>query len=82
MRYALMTEPQQGLTYDEILAAARTAEEAGLEAFFRSDHYASFPGGAGKPTTDAWTTLAGLRARDLDHPARRARVTGHVPAAG
>ena len=60
MRYALMTEPQQGLSYDEILAAARTAEEAGLEAFFRSDHYASFPGGAGKPTTDAWGTLAGL----------------------
>jgi F420-dependent oxidoreductase-like protein len=60
MRYALMTEPQQGLSYDEILAVARTAEEAGLEAFFRSDHYASFPGGAGKPTTDAWTTLAGL----------------------
>ena len=60
MRYALMTEPQQGLSYDEILAVARTAEESGLEAFFRSDHYASFPGGAGKPTTDAWTTLAGL----------------------
>jgi F420-dependent oxidoreductase-like protein len=60
MRYALMTEPQQGLTYDEILALARTAEEAGIEAFFRSDHYASFPGGSGKPTTDAWATLAGL----------------------
>src|ERR687891_1084289 len=60
MRLALMTEPQQGLSYDEILAAARTAEEAGLEAFFRSDHYASFPGGAGKPTADAWATLAGL----------------------
>jgi F420-dependent oxidoreductase-like protein len=60
MRYALMTEPQQGLAYDEILAVARTAEEAGIEAFFRSDHYASFPGGAGRPTTDAWATLAGL----------------------
>jgi F420-dependent oxidoreductase-like protein len=60
MRYALMTEPQQGLSYDEILAVARTAEKAGLEAFFRSDHYASFPGGAGLPTTDAWATLAGL----------------------
>jgi alkanesulfonate monooxygenase SsuD/methylene tetrahydromethanopterin reductase-like flavin-dependent oxidoreductase (luciferase family) len=60
MRYALMTEPQQGLSYNEILALARTAEEAGLDAFFRSDHYASFPGGAGQPTTDAWTTLAGL----------------------
>ena len=60
MRYALMTEPQQGLAYEEILALARTAEAAGLEAFFRSDHYASFPGPAGLPTTDAWTTLAGL----------------------
>lgn len=63
MRFALMTEPQQGLSYDEILALARTAESAGLEAFFRSDHYASFPGPAGQPTTDAWATLAGL-ARD------------------
>lgn len=60
MRYALMTEPQQGVSYAELLALARTAEDAGLEAFFRSDHYASFPGEGGLPTTDAWTTLAGL----------------------
>ncbi len=60
MRVALMTEPQQGLAYEEILALARTAEAAGFEAFFRSDHYTSFPGEAGLPTTDAWTTLAGL----------------------
>ena len=55
-----MTEPQQGVSYAELLALARTAEDAGLEAFFRSDHYASFPGEGGLPTTDAWTTLAGL----------------------
>jgi F420-dependent oxidoreductase-like protein len=60
MRLALMTEPQQGLSYAEILALAQAAEEAGLEAFFRSDHFASFPGPAGEPTTDAWSTLAGL----------------------
>jgi F420-dependent oxidoreductase-like protein len=60
MRYALMTEPQQGLSYDEILAVVRAAEDAGIEAFFRSDHYASFPGASGLPTTDAWTTLGGL----------------------
>ena len=60
MRYALMTEPQQGLSYEEILSVARSAEEAGIEAFFRSDHYASFPGEGGLPTTDAWATLAGL----------------------
>lgn len=63
MRFALMTEPQQGLSYDEILGLARAAESAGLEAFFRSDHYTSFPGVGGLPTTDAWATLAGL-ARD------------------
>lgn len=60
MRYALMTEPQQGLRYDGVLALARAAEAAGIEAFFRSDHYASFPGDSGQPTTDAWATLAGL----------------------
>ena len=60
MRYALMSEPQQGLEYDDVLALARTAEEAGIEAYFRSDHYASFPGETGMPTTDAWATLAGL----------------------
>ncbi|MEO7296899.1 MAG: TIGR03560 family F420-dependent LLM class oxidoreductase [Candidatus Limnocylindria bacterium] len=60
MRFALMTEPQQGLSYDELLAIVRTAEVAGLEAFFRSDHYSSFPGESGQPTTDAWATLAGL----------------------
>jgi len=60
MRYALMTEPQQGLSYEELLAIVRAAETAGIEAFFRSDHYTSFPGESGKPTTDAWATLGGL----------------------
>jgi F420-dependent oxidoreductase-like protein len=63
MRFALMTEPQQGYSYQDILDAALAAEEAGFETFFRSDHYTSFPGRSGLPTTDAWTTLAGL-ARD------------------
>lgn len=63
MRYALITEPQQGLSYVDVLGLAQAAETAGLEAFFRSDHYASFPGASGQPTTDAWATLAGL-ARD------------------
>ena len=63
MRFAIMIEPQQGMAYSDILAVARTAEDAGFEAFFRSDHYTSFPGEEGLPTTDAWATLAGL-ARD------------------
>jgi len=60
MRFALMTEPQQGITYQEILAIAQAAEAAGFEGYFRSDHYTSFPGATGLHTTDAWATLAGL----------------------
>jgi F420-dependent oxidoreductase-like protein len=60
MRYALMIEPQQGCSYADQLAIARRAETAGFEAFFRSDHYDSFPGEGGRPTTDAWTVVAGL----------------------
>src|SRR5437762_14169075 len=60
VRFALMLEPQQGLSYAEQLEIARLAEELGFEALFRSDHYQSFPGPAGRPTTDAWAVLAGL----------------------
>lgn len=60
MRFALMTEPQQGLSYAEQLDLARLAERLGFEAFFRSDHYRSFPGADDQPTTDAWTVLAGI----------------------
>src|SRR3954468_5844485 len=60
MRFALMIEPQQGLSYDEQLAVVRRAESVGFESFFRSDHYQSFPGPSGEPTTDAWAVLAGL----------------------
>lgn len=65
MRFALQIEPQQGLSYAEQLAVAKRAEANGFETLFRSDHYASFPGPAGRPTTDAWAVLAGL-ARDTE----------------
>ena len=63
MELRIFTEPQQGATYDDLLAVALKAEELGFGAFFRSDHYLTM-GGDGLPgPTDAWTTLAGL-ARD------------------
>jgi F420-dependent oxidoreductase-like protein len=63
MELRVFTEPQQGATYDDLLAVARTAEELGYGAFFRSDHYLAM-GTDGLPgPTDAWITLAGL-ARD------------------
>ena len=57
MRFALMSEPQQGMSYEEILALVHTAEQAGFESYFRSDHYSSFPGEAGLPTTGAAAEL-------------------------
>jgi F420-dependent oxidoreductase-like protein len=60
MQFAIMLEPQQGVTYLEQLAVAQRAEAAGFGAFFRSDHYQSFPGPDDLPTTDAWTVLAGI----------------------
>ncbi|MBC7440929.1 MAG: LLM class F420-dependent oxidoreductase [Ramlibacter sp.] len=62
MRLRIFTEPQQGASYDDILAIAQAAETLGFDAFFRSDHYLAM--GDTAPVlpgpTDAWTTLAGL----------------------
>ncbi|MEH0937182.1 LLM class F420-dependent oxidoreductase [Micromonospora psammae] len=64
MELRIFTEPQQGASYDQLLAVARAAEDAGYGAFFRSDHYLKMGAVSGDPgPTDAWTTLAGL-ARD------------------
>ncbi|MDX6301955.1 MAG: hypothetical protein QOF53_3169, partial [Nocardioidaceae bacterium] len=37
MDLRVFTEPQQGATYDDLLAVARHTEELGFDAFFRSD---------------------------------------------
>ncbi len=62
MRFSLMTEPQIGGTYDQLLAAALWAESNGLVSFARSDHY--YSNRSPRPeATDAFATTAGL-ARD------------------
>ncbi len=61
MLLRIFTEPQQGATYEQLLRFALAAEDAGFDAFFRSDHYLRMGGGdPGPGPTDAWTTLAGL----------------------
>ena len=66
MELRIFTEPQQGATYDQILAMALAAERGGFGAFFRSDHYLKMGDVSGLPgPTDAWITLAGL-ARDTN----------------
>jgi F420-dependent oxidoreductase-like protein len=64
MELRIFCEPQQGASYDELLALALAAEVGGFGAFFRSDHYLKMGSVSGLPgPTDAWVTLAGL-ARD------------------
>ena len=61
MKLRVLMEPRHGATYDRILAMARATEQAGFDAFFRSDHYLGID--SGDPDylpTDSWTTLGGL----------------------
>jgi F420-dependent oxidoreductase-like protein len=61
MELRIFTEPQQGASYDQLLAMARCAEDSGYAAFFRSDHYARIgPGDPGPGPTDSWVTLGAL----------------------
>ncbi len=60
MDLRIFTEPQEGASYDDLLAVALRAEECGYSAIFRSDHFLAFAGDGLPGPTDAWTTLAGL----------------------
>ena len=80
MRFALMIEPQQGMSYADQLAVAQHAEAAGFETLFRSDHYESFPGPAGQADD---RRLGGPRRagpRDDRIGLGVARLAGHVSA--
>jgi alkanesulfonate monooxygenase SsuD/methylene tetrahydromethanopterin reductase-like flavin-dependent oxidoreductase (luciferase family) len=59
MEYSLMTEPQMGGTYEQILRAARLAEAEELYSFARSDHLA-WSREPAPEATDAFATLGGL----------------------
>jgi alkanesulfonate monooxygenase SsuD/methylene tetrahydromethanopterin reductase-like flavin-dependent oxidoreductase (luciferase family) len=63
MRICVMIEGQEGVSWDEWLALALAAEAAGLDGFFRSDHYASIHRGDPAGALDAWMTLAAVAAR-------------------
>ena len=57
-----MIEGQEGVTWDDWVSLARTAEDSGLEGLFRSDHYDSVAGAGERGSLDAWATLAALAA--------------------
>lgn len=60
MRFAVMLEAQEGMTYQQLLDVALRAEALGFDAVYRSDHYSSTADQAAQRSTDAWATLAGL----------------------
>jgi F420-dependent oxidoreductase-like protein len=61
MRLRILLEPRYGASYQQILAMAQATEEAGFDAFFRSDHYLGIDASdASYAPTDSWATLAGL----------------------
>jgi F420-dependent oxidoreductase-like protein len=63
VRFCLMLEGQQGVTWDDWIALADAAERLGFEGLFRSDHYFSGRGVTGQGSSDAWTLLGALAAR-------------------
>lgn len=60
MDLRIFTEPQQGATYGDQLRLARTAEDCGYSAFFRSDHFLAMGRDGGPGPTDSWVTLGAL----------------------
>ena len=61
VKLRIFTEPQQGATYEQVLAVAQLTEKLGFDAFFRSDHYLRIGDGPlGVGSSDAWLTLAAL----------------------
>ena len=62
MRFAIMIEGQQGVTWDDWLALARDCERLGFETLFRSDHYGNDWDAPFLGSLDAWGTICGLAA--------------------
>ncbi len=63
MRCNLMFEGQEGVTWDEWVAAADACERLGFEGLYSSDHYFPTEGTPERGSSDAWTVLAALAAR-------------------
>jgi alkanesulfonate monooxygenase SsuD/methylene tetrahydromethanopterin reductase-like flavin-dependent oxidoreductase (luciferase family) len=57
-----MIEGQEDVTWEDWRALAGACEQHGIEALFRSDHYLSVFGVAGRGSLDAWATINALAA--------------------
>jgi F420-dependent oxidoreductase-like protein len=62
MRFAIMIEGQQGVTWDDWLTLARDCERLGFDTLFRSDHYGNDWDAPFLGSLDAWGTICALAA--------------------
>lgn len=63
MDLRIFTEPQQGASHAQLLAAAQATRTAGFSAFFRSDHILAMGDRDGRPgPSDSMSSLAALAA--------------------
>jgi F420-dependent oxidoreductase-like protein len=60
LQLAVMIEGQEGLTWTRWKELARTAEDAGYDALFRSDHLTGAFGDSTRPSLDTWASLTWL----------------------
>jgi F420-dependent oxidoreductase-like protein len=61
LRVRVLMEPRHGARYADILALARATEDAGFDAFFRSDHLMGVdPADGTYLPTECWSTLGGI----------------------
>ena len=63
MKYAILLESQEGLTWPELFAVAERAEAVGIEALYLSDHFAPVDPTSGRAVMPAWPAVAVLAAR-------------------
>jgi F420-dependent oxidoreductase-like protein len=62
MDLCLMIEGQEGVTWADWVAIARTCEAHGIPALFRSDHHMNLDDHPERGSLDAWATIAALAA--------------------
>jgi F420-dependent oxidoreductase-like protein len=60
LSFGIMIEGQEGLTWPRWQRLARTAEDAGYDALFRSDHLTGVLGDASRASLETWASLGWL----------------------